>query len=82
MDSLVCIRIKCHRLILIADLEDRIFNGAIVEAKGNLLQIAKATCPIRIIQVGVHPVVPDHSGERRSSPNRLGESLVKNAGMK
>ena len=63
MDALIRAGIKCHRLILIAHLEDRIFNGPIVETKGYLLQIAPATCSIGVVQVGVDPVVPDHSGE-------------------
>ena len=66
MDSLVCVGIKGHWLILIADFEDRIFNGAVVETKRNLLQIAPAACSIAVIQVGVYSVVSDDSGEGRS----------------
>ena len=65
MDSLVCVGIKGHWLILITDFEDRIFDGPIVETERNLLQIAPATCFIAVIQVGVHLVVPDYSGEGR-----------------
>lgn len=66
MDSLVCVGIKSHGLILITDFEDRIFDGPIVETERNLLQIAPAACSIAVIQVGVYSVVPDDSGEGRS----------------
>src|SRR5262249_40354261 len=71
MDSLIGVRIKGHGLILVADLEGRIFNGPIVETKGNLLEIAPSACPVGIVQVGVHPVVSDDSSECRSFTKSL-----------
>src|SRR5262245_39708203 len=71
MDSLTGVWIKGHGLILIADLKGRIFNGPIVEAEGDLLQIAKPACTVGIVQVGVHPVVSDDSGKCRSLAKSL-----------
>ena len=66
VNTLRCNRVKSHRLILVAELNGRIFNRSIVQAKGNLLQIAPAACSIGVIQVGVDPVVPDHGGQGRT----------------
>src|SRR5437867_6322999 len=55
------VRVERHRLILVTQLEDRVFNWTIVQTKRNLLEIAKpARC---VVLVGVDPVVSDHSRE-------------------
>src|SRR6188768_871147 len=66
MDSLSCDGVKCHRLILVTDLEHGILNGSIVQTEGKLLQIAPAPRAIEVIQVGIDSVVPEHGREGRS----------------
>src|SRR5689334_1343309 len=75
MYAFVCVGIERFRLILIADLEDRIFNRPIVQAEGDLLHVAPSASAIAVVLVGVDLVVPDDRCEGRSLPEAFGRKL-------
>ena len=79
MNPFARIRVKSFGHVLITDFENRVLNRAVVQAEGNLFQVSGARL---VIQVGVDAVVTNTAVNVEPSPNRFGENLARNSGMK